>query len=77
MQSDIQIFFQFRDRLRIDLKMSCGITELKKAYDVVQDLDASKLAYTFRNQDHRIPAFKSTLHQYSHRVNSQNIQGGH
>jgi len=38
---------------------------------VVQDLDSLKLNYTFRSQDHWTPAFKSTLHKYQHRVNSQ------
>ena len=38
---------------------------------MVQDLNAPKLDYTFRSQDHRTPAFKSTLHKYPDRVNSQ------
>ena len=51
--------------------MNHGITELKKAYALVQDLDAPKLGYTFRNQDHQTPAFEFTLYQYSHRFNPQ------
>jgi len=54
-QSDIQIFSQFRDGLRVDLENELynrAITKLKKAYDVVQDLDSLKLNYTFRSQDH-------------------------
>ena len=71
MQSDIQIFSQFRAKLRVDLENELSkreITELKKAYALVLDLDALKLDYMFRSLDHRTLAFKSILHQYWHRV---------
>jgi len=48
-----------------------GITELKKADTLVQDFTAPNLDYTFRNQDHRVPTFKSTLYQYSQQGNTQ------
>ena len=73
MQSDMQIFSQFRDGLKVNLENELWnrrIIELKKACAMVLDLDAFKLDYTFRSQDLRTPAFKSTLHQYPHRVNS-------
>ena len=41
-----------------------------KDYVLVLNLDAPKLDYTLRSQDHRILAFKSTLHQHTHQVNS-------
>jgi len=44
----------------------CGIIELERAYVVVQDLDVFKLSYTFRSQNHRASAFKSTSYQYPH-----------
>jgi len=53
MQSDIQIFSQFRDEFKEDLILepwNHGIINLKKIYVLVQDLDASKLSY--KSQDH-------------------------
>ena len=48
-----------------------GITELKRAYVLVQDLDVPKLSHIFRSQDHRILAFMSTSYQFPHQGNAQ------
>jgi len=48
-----------------------GVTKLKRAYALVQDLDALKLDYTFRSQNHQAWIFKSTSYQYPHQVHAQ------
>ena len=73
-QSDIQVFSQFCTGLRIYLKhelCKCEITELKRAYTLIQDLDVPKLSHTFRSQNHQVPTFKSTSYQYSRQGNAQ------
>ena len=45
-----------------------GITELKGAYTLVQDLDVIKLSHAFRSQNHQAPIFKSTSCHYPHQV---------
>ena len=48
-----------------------GITELKGAYILVQDLDVIKLSHAFRSQNRQAPTFKSTFCQYLHQVHTQ------
>jgi len=73
-QSDVQLFSQFCVGLRIDIEYElckCELTDLKKVYALVQDLDALKLGYTFRSQNHQALTFKSTFYQYPHQVYAQ------
>ena len=65
---------QFQTWLGVDLQdelWASGITELKRAYALVQDLNVFKLSHVFRNQDHRVPAFKFTSYQCPHHGNVQ------
>ena len=60
MKSDMQIFSQFRDGLKEDMVLELwnhGVSNLKKAYVLVQDLDAPELSY--RSLDHRAPTFNT------------------
>ena len=49
--------------------MACGVTELEKAYGLVQDLDAAKSSYTFRSQNQMKK--KSDSSQYLNRFQPQ------
>ena len=74
MQSDIQIFAQFRAGLRENLVRELwnhGVTNLKRAYVLVQDLDAPKSRYTSRSQDHQAPTVKSTARTPTHKVDTK------
>ena len=81
MQSDIQIFFRFKDGLRIDVEHKLcrrQIIELKKAYILVQDLDSLKLDYIL---EVKITEPSILVHFISAPTPSQsantNTQGGH
>ena len=48
METNTQIHFQFRAGLKEDLRIELltrGVTELEKAYALIQDLDAVKSSY--------------------------------
>jgi len=81
-QSDVQVFSQFCVGLRIDLEHELckrEITELKRAYALVQDLDVPKLSHAFRSQNHQALTFKSTFCQYPQpsSYTETSIHGGH
>ena len=70
-ESNAQVFFRFRVRLREDLRselLARGVIELEKAYVLVQDVDVAKSSYSFRSQT-QIP--KSILSRYSNRFQAQ------
>ena len=61
-ESDVQVFSQFRVGLKIDIENKLWnreITELKKAYALVQDLDAAKSSYTFMSHN-QVSKFNSS-----------------
>ena len=55
-------FLNFFTGRRINLEnelCKLGVSDLKRAYALIQDVDIPKLSHAFRNQNHR--AFKSTF----------------
>ena len=60
-ESDTQVFSQFRVGFKVDLENELWnreITELKKAYALIQDLDVAKSSYKYRSHT-QVPKFNS------------------